>query len=85
MNNMGENVVLNFATEMQKELDRNARKGYREGWKNCHLSWLLKRAKEEISELETAIDKKQDISNVISECADVANFVMMIADNYEKK
>lgn len=81
MNNFS-NKTLDFMFAMQKKLDKNKHKT---GYSNCTLEYLLKRAKEEIKELEEAIEKNKSISSVINECADVANFMMMIADNYEQE
>ena len=76
------NPVLEIALAMQKELDNNSHKM---GWALCDLNWLLERAEEEIKELRQAVKKNKSIKRVISECADVANFMMMFADNYEQK
>lgn len=65
-----------FANAMQKELDNNSHKG---GWSSMSQQWLLRRLRQETKELERAIAKGK---NVVEEAADVANFAMMIADNY---
>ncbi len=59
------------------------------GWKHTDIDWLLNRMKEEVFELEewikkwtdniTSLDKCQN--EIRRECADVANFAMMIFDN----
>jgi len=81
MNNLYGNPILNFACAMQKELDKNDHKS---GWRECNWEWLIKRAKQELGEVERAIQKNKPIKVILSECADVANFMMMIADNYEE-
>ena len=65
-----------FANEMERKLLNNDAKG---GWGHMTLKRLLSRLKQEVAELEVEINKK---GNVIGEAADVANFAMMIADNF---
>lgn len=62
-------------------LSKNDHKG---GWKKLSLKWLLRRLKTEVMELERAINKitKDTAPDIDSECADVANFAMMISDNF---
>ncbi|MEG7342529.1 hypothetical protein V6E27_28690 [Bacillus cereus] len=75
-----------FAEQMESKLQENDHKG---GWQDCDLQWLVKRLKEEVNELESAL-KDFSISfneyseNVIKESADVSNFSMMIADIVNK-
>ena len=66
-----------FAARIENELCENDHKG---GWKKCTHSWLLSRLKEEVAELEEALQKPDNQEHVISEAADVAAFAMMIAD-----
>jgi NTP pyrophosphatase (non-canonical NTP hydrolase) len=66
-----------FANEMERQLEEN---DYKRGWKHCTPQQLLKRLKQETQELKKAIEKGQPF--VIEEAADVANFAMMIADNF---
>jgi len=67
-------AVLKFAHLMEWKLRLN---DDRPGWKDCTKEWLLGRLKEELAELEKAHPGKL----TAYEAADVANFVMMIADN----
>lgn len=86
MNNFNGNPVLGFAVAMQKELDENDHKrGWQGGRGNpgCNYGYFIKRLKQEIGEVERAIKANKPTKTIISECADVANFAMMIADNYE--
>lgn len=53
---------------------------HRPHWKELDVEVLLDRVAEEIDELCDAI-ASGDRKAVVRECADVANFVMMIADN----
>lgn len=62
-------------------------------WSNCNNGYLLHRLREEVKELDAALrdfrffarDKEETRQAVIKECADVANFAMMIADNMANK
>jgi NTP pyrophosphatase (non-canonical NTP hydrolase) len=71
--------VFTFAEAMATELANNRHKG---GWESEKVPWLLNRAEQELRELKTAIRKKRNPNEVLSEAADVANFCMMIVDNY---
>lgn len=66
-----------FAEQMELKLKENDYKG---GWARCDHSWLLDRLKQEVTELEKALEKVDNQENVIKEAADVANFALMIAD-----
>jgi len=71
--------VMTFAMAMESKLRMNDEKG---GWKDCDNSWLLQRAREELDELEKAmLSRNSTPLDIQNECADVANFVMMITDN----
>ncbi|MGE3624103.1 MAG: hypothetical protein AB7H77_09590 [Bdellovibrionales bacterium] len=70
--------VLAFAEEMEAKLRWHDNKG---GWQNCSHADLLERLREETGELQAAVDGKCAASIIVKECADVANFAMMIADN----
>lgn len=72
-------AVLWFAGEMESKLKVNDHKG---GWYSCNLNYLSKRLTQERKELYDAI-KSDDKERVISECADIANFAMMIADKFK--
>lgn len=82
-----EPAVAAMALAMQYKLDKNQHKrceslnpsGTGRNWDHCSLSWLLDRCKDEIKELEESLIDG-DNQNVIYECADVANFAMMIQD-----
>lgn len=71
------NVVVWFSHEMQAKLNENSHKG--ETWPRFSQRQLLNRLKQETGELERAIESGKD---VVEEAADVANFAMMIADNF---
>ena len=72
-------TIFKFAEAMSTELVNNSHKG---GWESCSISWLLLRAKQELGELRTAVERNASPEEVLSEAADVANFCMMIAENY---
>ena len=81
-----------FAEAMERKLRENDHKG---GWDDMPSRWLRGRLAGEVRELEAAIaayidkidicNREQDLSKsrqaILSECADIANFAMMIADN----
>jgi len=69
-----------FAGMMEKKLRANDHKG---GWHNCKNDYLFKRIREEITELADAI--LYEDGDVIDEAVDVANFAMMIADNFRRR
>jgi len=82
--------VKAFSEIMEQKLKENDHKSH---WGNLENSWLIGRLKDELKELENAIYKapsqdaewqeKLDIE-LQRECADIANFAMMIADNVKK-
>lgn len=82
-----------FAKEMEAKLQENDHKG---GWAGCRFSDLFPRIQHERDELMlTAVPLKldtiaetlspEDACQLIRECADIANFAMMIADNVRMK
>lgn len=81
--------VLRFAERMQYKLDKNQHKdcpglnpnGMGRDWKNCSDDFLMARMEDEKQELKGALCYAKDKDNSKSECADVANFAMMIFDN----
>ena len=72
-------LVNDFASDMFEKLRKNAHKAH---WNTVDQSWLLGRLKVEVEELSNAINHTP--SEIIQECADVANFAAMIADNARK-
>lgn len=74
-------AVLRFSAEMEKKLLENDHKG---GWGDCRSETLFDLLLEEKNELEEALTS-HDERNIIAECADVANFAMMIADNASRR
>ncbi len=78
--------ILRFALVMEEKLKKNDHKG---GWKQESLVYLSDRMKEEIDEMNAAIgwamdgETKIEFEKAQKECADSANFLMMIFDNLE--
>jgi NTP pyrophosphatase (non-canonical NTP hydrolase) len=67
-----------FARQMEARLLANDHKG---GWRDCTVEELLQRINDEYLELLEAVNgNPSDIHSIIAECADVANFAMMVAD-----
>jgi hypothetical protein len=78
-------AVLQFAHHMEAKLAQNRHKGDREGWLKAdpwELFWLLRK---EVRELDQAMTHCQTPDEVTKECADIANFAMMVADTYRVK
>lgn len=74
-------AVMWFAEMMEAKLAKNDHKG---GWNNCDLQYLSMRLTQERKELTEAI-KSRNKQRIIDECADIANFAMMIADRFGKE
>ena len=79
-------AVMSFITDMKYKLRLNNHKGY---WRNYNLKYLLDKLEGEVAELKKAsqvwsVSNKVDhakLIDIIHECADIANFALMIADN----
>lgn len=71
--------VDRFALAMKAELDVNRHKG---GWDDCPIGYLRTRLHQEVRELVNSLESGDAPEKVLSECADVANFVMMISEVY---
>lgn len=69
-----------FLFRCLEKLRRNSKKAH---WREAKQDYLLQRIREETNELMIALMEEPE--NVIAECADVANFAMMIADNHREK
>jgi NTP pyrophosphatase (non-canonical NTP hydrolase) len=71
-----------FVQQMEQKLKENDHKQH---WNNYDIDYLIHRIYEEQDELEIAITQKLSAKEIIKECADVANFAMMIADNVSQR
>lgn len=68
--------VRKFAWEMEKQLRANEYKG---GWKNCDSDFLLNELKKNYNKVWMLCAGDPE---VLRRCANIANFAMMIADNW---
>lgn len=76
-------TVRRLARAMEADLRRNDSKG---GWNRMDRKQLMARLNDEIRELKIEIyDAVPRPKRILRECADVANFVMMIADLYGRE
>ena len=80
--------VLKFAERMEAKLAANRHKGGREGWLKDDPWSLVDRILDETVEVQQCFtewgDGRRDFTDaeeLANECADVANFCMMVADN----
>ena len=64
---------------MEYKLAKNDHKG---GWRKKGSAYCIRRARQELVELEEAL-ARDDVEDAMEECADVANFVMMLFDNVD--
>ena len=73
-------AVVNFAEQMEARLkEHDVDKG---GWGECTFRFLLDELKYHVEDLEEAIFEQGIFGNVEQEAADIANFAMMIRDNF---
>ena len=80
-NRRGETEVKAFAEAMIQKLNepKNLEKDH---WKKCNARYLHDLLKQEVFELRLElIGSKTYKELILKECADVANFAMMIADS----
>jgi NTP pyrophosphatase (non-canonical NTP hydrolase) len=71
-------ALRSFVNAMYRKLRGSAWKRH---WSTLDNNELFRLLVHEVRELRRALD---DDSGVIAECADVANFAMMIADNFKR-
>ena len=70
-----EKAVTGFAVKMILKLQKNRHKAH---WSTVDYEYLFDRLTEEVEELRSAMEWPD--GDIVSECCDVANFAMMIAD-----
>ncbi len=73
--------IKQFAYIMETKMMMNEHKG---GHQRLRIEELMKLLHQEIRELKGAIDEN-NYKSVMLECADVANYAMMIADKCAKR
>ena len=72
--------LVEFAETMENKLRQN---DIKKTWKGMHIDKLLKLLLKEVDELKNEIERPSVVGRAKSirdECADVANFAMMVAD-----
>lgn len=72
-------AVRNFAYDMEQQLLMN---DHKPGWKDEHVEFLYKQMILNTAKLVKAIGAESDKDEITRRCANIANFAMMIADNY---
>lgn len=74
--------VRRFAELMELRLRIYDKERGRQGWLHpmLHPAYIMSRADEELIEVQDALDRHATREDVVAECADVANFMMMMAD-----
>lgn len=75
-------ALQEFAEKMEEVLKANEYKG---GWDGLSIFYLWESALKEMVELRDAIIQGQDKEIIIEEACDVANFIMMLADNVRRR
>jgi NTP pyrophosphatase (non-canonical NTP hydrolase) len=90
--------IKSFSEDMEKKLKKN---DHKEHWSKSNYAYLIQRLRKEVDELDEELSSfvigqamPRDLDGacsiekygeVVEECADVANFAMMIADNLKNK
>ena len=75
-------LPLLLATAMNAKLRDNKHKT---GWQLLSKRTLLFRISKEMKELKKALDRRAPLAEVVSEAADVANYLAMLCANYESE
>lgn len=68
-----------FSMAMLAQLCFNAHKGV---WDEANIRQLIRHLKEEVAELEAAVEKGSPPREVLMEAADVGNMAMMVTEAY---
>lgn len=78
--------IMEFACNMEEKLRIHDENKGRAGWVDMKPKKLLELLMGEILELsDVMIDPKYDSQKAISECADIANYSMMIVDIIKRR
>lgn len=64
----------------ERMLDKMLKNKHKRGWHEDSIAFLRFRLQRELDELDEAIENKASPNEIIDECADIANFALMIAD-----
>lgn len=72
--------LVKFMVVCEEKLRENDHKSH---WSGEEIEKLHRRLYDEFGELKRKIQAKKPKADIFRECADIANFAMMIADNYE--
>lgn len=76
--------AVRVAWFFQAMADKLSANSHKRGWDECSVGYLRTRLAQEVCELRRAIDRRAPAEAITKECADVANFAMMIADVYRE-
>lgn len=74
-------VVAEHAERMEARLKEHEDKG---GWAESTFRFLMNELEEHVEDLEYALFEQGVQGSVQDECADISNFAMMIADNFDQ-
>lgn len=73
-----------FTEKMWENLARGEKRG-KTGWAGNMIIGLIHHLDSEVAEMKSAIMNAETPDKVSSECADIANMAMMVADEYRRK
>lgn len=74
--------VTPFSEVMVKKLEEY---DYKNGWVRLSYLELLENLELEVEEMKDALIERANAKSVIEECADIANYAMMIADKIKQE
>ena len=75
-------TLMDFADDMYAQLDANMDKG---GWEGCTAQYLLERLFENMDAGRVGIENGASTKYITEKFANVANYAMMIQDNYTRE
>lgn len=89
LENWVDEAVMSFIIDMKYKLRLNNHKGH---WQGYDGPTLFDRINDEVKELEGALaaiiktgPSQRKLLDIVHECADIANFAMMLADNAKRE
>jgi len=78
--------IMRFSTDMEEKMRKHDHDRGESGWMNMDPKMLLEKLMDEVLELsDSMVGDNIDHNAIISECADVANYAMMITSIMRKK